>query len=95
MYIVHIHQCSLSSCILVHTVAPYVGCHHCRSNFSDFAFKYGRDERFKLVEKMREREQLFTDFIAELKRANKHKDEQKYSAKSKEDMVLLLLIDFV
>jgi hypothetical protein len=37
---------------------------------------------------MREREQLFTDYLAELKKVNKHKEEQK-SSKSKEDMVNL------
>ena len=35
---------------------------------------------------MREREQLFTDYLAELKKVSKHKEEQK-SSKSKEDMV--------
>ena len=42
----------------------------CRSSFSDFASRYGRDERFKSIEKMREREQLFSDFTSELKRAS-------------------------
>lgn len=60
--------------------------HTHRSSFSDFAFKYSKDERFKSVEKMREREQLFTDYLAELKKVSKHKEEQK-SSKSKEDMV--------
>lgn len=59
-----------------------------RSSFSDFAFKYSKDERFKSVEKMREREQLFTDYLGELKKVGKHKEEQK-SSKSKEDMVSL------
>lgn len=35
---------------------------------------------------MREREQLFTDYLAELKKVSKHKEEQK-SSKNKEDMV--------
>lgn len=34
---------------------------------------------------MREREQLFTDYLAELKKVNKHKEH--VSSKSKEDMV--------
>ena len=37
---------------------------------------------------MREREQLFTDYLAELKKVGKHREEQKPS-KSKEDMVNL------
>ena len=61
-----------------------------RSSFSEFAFKYGKDERFKSVEKMREREQLFTDYLAELKKVSKHKEEQK-SSKFKEDVVKLRL----
>ena len=64
----------------------YVYAH--RSSFSEFAFKYSKDERFKSVEKMREREQLFTDYLAELKKVSKHKEEQK-SSKSKEDVVNL------
>lgn len=57
----------------------------CRSTFSDFAFRYGKDERFKSVEKMREREQLFSDYIAELKKVSKHKELK--SSKSAEDVV--------
>lgn len=57
----------------------------CRSTFSDFAFRYGKDERFKSVEKMREREQLFTDYLAELKKLSKHKEHK--SSKSTEDVV--------
>lgn len=69
------------------TIMLKFGCIH-RSSFSDFAFKYSKDERFKSVEKMREREQLFTDYLAELKKVGKHKEEQK-SSKSKEDVVKL------
>lgn len=39
-----------------------------KSSFSDFASKHGKDERFKGVDKMRDRENLFNDFIANLKR---------------------------
>lgn len=45
-----------------------------RSNFSDFCSKYSRDIRYKGIEKMRERENLFTDFLSELRR--KEKDEK-------------------
>lgn len=47
----------------------------CRSSFSEFALRYGKDERFKVVEKMREREQLFSDYLQELKKAGKQKGE--------------------
>ena len=57
----------------------------CRSTFSDFAFRYGKDERFKSVEKMREREQLYTDYLAEMKKLNKYKEHK--SSKSTEDVV--------
>lgn len=51
-----------------------------RSSFSDFAQKNGRDDRFKGIEKMRERESLFNEFIVEVRRREKdekqHKKEQ-------------------
>ena len=46
-----------------------------RSSFSEFALRYGKDERFKVVEKMREREQLFSDYLQELKKSGKQKGE--------------------
>lgn len=36
--------------------------------FSEFASKHGRDAKFKAVERMREREALFNEFIQESKR---------------------------
>lgn len=41
------------------------------STFSEFAMKYGKDDRFKGIEKMKERESLFTEFVAELKKKEK------------------------
>ena len=59
-----------------------------RSNFSDFAVKYGKEERFRAIEKMRDREQLFSEYLSELKKANKMKDEHhKQAAKSKAEKV--------
>jgi len=43
----------------------------CRSSFSDFAQKHGRDERFKNVEKMRERESLFNEYLLEVRKKEK------------------------
>ena len=43
----------------------------CRSSFSDFASKHGKDERFKAIEKMRERESLFNDYVSELRKKEK------------------------
>lgn len=39
--------------------------------FSEFASKWGKDERFKGIESMRERERQFNDFIAELRKKEK------------------------
>lgn len=46
-----------------------------RSSFNEFSQKYGREERFKAIEKMRERESLFSEYVAELRR--KEKDESR------------------
>ncbi len=51
-----------------------------RSSFSDFASKYSKDERFKGVEKMREREAIFSDYVSDLRRKEK---EDKASQKEK------------
>lgn len=48
-----------------------------RSSFSDFASKYGRDERFKGIEKSRERESLFQAFLSDLRRREKEKSSLK------------------
>lgn len=37
-------------------------------SFNEFSVKYIRDERFKAVEKMKERESLFNEFVADLRR---------------------------
>lgn len=42
-----------------------------RSSFSDFAQKYAKDERFKGVDKMRERESLFNEHLIEVRRKEK------------------------
>lgn len=48
-----------------------------RSSFSDFAQKHGKDERFKGIEKMRDRESLFNEFILEVRRREKDDKIQK------------------
>lgn len=47
---------------------------HPKSSFTDFSARFSRDERFKAIEKMRERENLFADYLDELRR--KEKDEK-------------------
>jgi hypothetical protein len=51
-----------------------------RSSFSDFAGKYGKDDRFKGIEKMRERESMFSDYVSEVRRREK---EEKSSQREK------------
>lgn len=48
-----------------------------RSSFSDFAQKLGKDEKFKGIEKMRDRESLFNEFILEVRRREKDEKIQK------------------
>lgn len=48
--------------------------------------KYGKDVRFKGVEKMKERENLFTEFMAELKKKDKE------NLKVKQDKVSFLFL---
>lgn len=46
--------------------------------FSEFAQRYGKDERFKNIEKMRDRETLFNDFMSDLrKREREEKSAQR------------------
>lgn len=69
---------------------------HPRSNFSDFCSRYSRDERYKAIEKMRERENLFNDFLSELRRREKdekhQKKEQVRFVASRDDFLLNRLI---
>ena len=46
--------------------------------------KFSRDERFKLVERMKEREALFVEYIQEMKR---NKKEAEKAARSQEEKV--------
>ncbi|KAK6639719.1 hypothetical protein RUM43_007994 [Polyplax serrata] len=44
---------------------------HGKSSFSDFAAKWGKEERFRNIEKMRERESLFNEYILEVRKREK------------------------
>ena len=44
-----------------------------RKGFSEFASRHSRDPRFRAIEKMRDREQLFNEYVKE---AKKKKDEE-------------------
>lgn len=54
-----------------------------RSSFSDFAQKYAKDERFKGVEKMRERESLFNEYLIEVRKKEKEEKIQRRETVSK------------
>ena len=60
-----------------------------RSSFSDFASRFGKDERFKGIEKMRERENLFADYCSELRRREK---EEKANQKEKVNIFKMVKI---
>lgn len=42
-----------------------------RTTFSEFAVKHGRDPRFKTIEKMKDREAIFVEFITALRKREK------------------------
>jgi len=39
-----------------------------RTTFSEFASKWGRDPRFRAIEKMRDREVMFSEYVVEVRR---------------------------
>ena len=58
-----------------------------RSLFSDFASKYGKEERFKGIDKMRERESIFIEYVNDLRKREK---EEKSMLKEKVRIKMLL-----
>ncbi len=60
-----------------------------RSSFNEFSSKYGKDERFKNIEKMRERESLFNEFILEVRK--REKEEKSH----KRDLVIFVNFPYV
>ncbi|CAH2062516.1 unnamed protein product, partial [Iphiclides podalirius] len=62
---------------------------HSKSSFSDFSSKHGRDERFKGIEKVRDREKYFNEYILEVRKKEKEeKDRKKEQVKT--DFLALL-----
>lgn len=45
--------------------------HHDRTTFSEFAVKHGRDPRFKTIEKMKDREAIFIEFMTAMRKREK------------------------
>lgn len=60
-----------------------------RSSFSDFVQKHGKDVRYRNIEKNRERESLFDEFIMEIR---KREREEK---NSKSEQVISMHLKFV
>lgn len=62
---------------------------HGKSSFSEFAQKYGKDDRFKVIEKIRERESLFNEFIVEVRKREKE-DKQNRREQIRKDFLAML-----
>ncbi|XP_071828462.1 transcription elongation regulator 1-like isoform X3 [Apostichopus japonicus] len=60
-----------------------------KTTFSEFAQKHGRDQRFKGIDKMREREALFNEFMLQVRKQAKQ-DTMAKSEKAKNDFLALL-----
>jgi len=56
-----------------------------RSSYSDFAAKYGKEDRFRGIEKTRDREAIFADFLVDLRHREK---EESRSQKEKVEVEL-------
>jgi transcription elongation regulator 1 len=48
-----------------------------RTTFSEFSLKHGKDERFKDIAKMKERESLFSEYVAELRKLERQASQKK------------------
>lgn len=60
---------------VTHTIFQLAFC--TRSSFSEYAQKFSKEDRFKGVEKSRDREGLFNEFILEVRRREKDVKQQK------------------
>ncbi|RCN33509.1 FF domain protein [Ancylostoma caninum] len=62
---------------------------HGKSSFSSFGSKFGKDPRFKAVEKMRDREDLFNEYVGELHKKEKEERREKKEKAKKEYLAML------
>ena len=62
-----------------------------RSSFSSFASKYAKDSRFKNVDKTRDREDMFNDFVGDLYK--KEKEEKKMKKEKAKKVGLLIFFE--
>ncbi|VDN04840.1 unnamed protein product [Thelazia callipaeda] len=63
---------------------------HGRSSFSSFASKWGKDSRFKGVEKMRDKEDIFNEYVQELEKKEKEERKERRE-KARRDFVAMLM----
>ncbi|VDN41532.1 unnamed protein product [Gongylonema pulchrum] len=63
---------------------------HGRSSFTTFASKWGKDNRFKGVEKMREKEEIFNEYVQELDKKEKEERKEK-KEKLRRDFIAMLM----
>ena len=67
-----------------------------RMTFSEFACLHGKDERFKAIEKKREREAIFSEYVTDLKKSSREREmdrQHKESARSRTDKVCVVYTD--
>ncbi|XP_075989195.1 transcription elongation regulator 1-like isoform X2 [Anticarsia gemmatalis] len=62
---------------------------HSKSSFSEFTSKFGRDDRYKGIEKARDRETYFNEHLAELRKKEKE-DKEKAREQVKTEFIALL-----
>lgn len=62
---------------------------HGKSSFSEFAQKYAKDERLRAIEKMRERESLFNEYIIEVRKRAKEETQNRREQQRKEFIQML------
>ena len=60
-----------------------------RTTYSEFANKYSKDDRFKGIEKSRERESLFNEYMLEVKKKDREERLAKKEQAKKEFTVML------
>lgn len=60
-----------------------------RSTYSEFANKYGKEDRFKGIEKSRERESLFNEYMIDIKKKDREERAAKKEQAKKDFMAML------
>lgn len=48
-----------------------------RTTFNEFSLKHGKDDRFKDITKMKDRENLFSEYVTELRKLEREASQKK------------------